>query len=116
MKGDVGSEPYRLSETHDIFTSLVRILVKSATDLENRYWIPLMEQAVNVIYKMAEFPDMICGDLIKKIAAECCELGKMETEVADKTNDNSETDDGNPIEGIWRIMYSVNIGKKSICT
>lgn len=53
-----------------MFTSLVRILVKTANDLENRYWISLMEQAINVIYKLAEFPDKICGDLIKKLAME----------------------------------------------
>lgn len=108
LKGDVGSEPYRLSETHDMFTSLTRILVKSANDLENRYWIPLMEQAVNVIYKLAEFPDKICGDLIKKLAMES---GKMELagnqaekdgNQADKEgevdNAEKEQDDGNPLD------------------
>ena len=53
-----------------MFTSLTRILVKSANDLENRFWIPLMEQAINVIYKLAEVPDNICGELIKKLALE----------------------------------------------
>ncbi|WAR15385.1 CND1-like protein [Mya arenaria] len=96
MKGDVGSEPYRLPETHEMFTSLSRILVKSAPDLENRYWIPLMEQAVNVIYKLAECPDQICGDLIKKL----CTEGSVQTEsVLEKdggTEDNME--EGNPLD------------------
>ncbi|XP_053379231.1 condensin complex subunit 1-like [Mercenaria mercenaria] len=95
MKGDVASDPYRLSETHDMFTSLTRILVKSSTDLENRYWIPLMEQAVNVIYKLGESPDIICGDLIKKLALECSQTG----DVSEK--DSQEADeDGNPLDAL----------------
>ena len=47
-----------------------------STDLENRYWIPLMEQGINVIYKLAESPDSICGDLIKKLTQESCQLEK----------------------------------------
>lgn len=38
--------------------------------LENSYWIPFGEQAVNVIYKLAEHPDIICGDIIKALAKE----------------------------------------------
>lgn len=38
--------------------------------LENSYWIPFGEQAVNVIYKLAEHPDIICGDIIKSLAKE----------------------------------------------
>ena len=98
MKGDVGSEPYRLSETHDMFTSLTRILVKSATDLENRYWIPLMEQAVNVMYKLAESPDIICGDLIKKLAKECSQTGDN---CEEKENKDGDEEDGNPLDGMY---------------
>lgn len=100
MKGDVGSEPYRLSETHEMFTSLTRILVKSSTDLENRYWIPLMEQAINVIYKLAEAPDIICGDLIKRLAVECSQAG----EAAEK-EDQNDGEDGNPLEGIFIVCF-----------
>lgn len=96
-KGTVPSEPYRLSETHDMFTSLVRILCKSATDLDNKYWIPLMEQAINVIYKLAECPDKICGDLIKKLAMEG---GKMvsEREETDKEAGHKTTAEGGEME------------------
>jgi condensin complex subunit 1 len=103
MKGDVASDPYRLSETHDMFTSLTRILVKSATDLENRYWIPLMEQAVNVMYKLAESPDIICGDLIKKLAMECSQAGETACSQAGETTGEKENqegdDDENPLDG-----------------
>ena len=29
----------------------------------------MAEQAVNVIYKLAEHPDAICGDIVKQLAA-----------------------------------------------
>lgn len=96
VKGGVASEPYKLSETHEMFTSLVRILVKSSTDLENRYWIPLMEQAVNVIYKLAEAPDMICGDLIKQLAAECSHKKVVQEEKKEENEEKEE--DGNPLD------------------
>ena len=32
-------------------------------------WVPLSEQAVNVICKLAEHPDTICREMIRKV---CC--------------------------------------------
>lgn len=40
------------------------------SDASTHHWIPLAEQAVNVIYKLAEFPDTICGDILKLLAKE----------------------------------------------
>ena len=88
-----------------MFTSLTRILVKSANDLENRFWIPLMEQAINVIYKLAEVPDNICGELIKKLALESgkvlayCEKGdhsekQMEDKPAEPEGEKSGEEKG----------------------
>ncbi|XP_060583069.1 condensin complex subunit 1-like isoform X2 [Ruditapes philippinarum] len=114
MKGDVASDPYRLSETHDMFTSLTRILVKSATDLENRYWIPLMEQAVNVIYKLAESPDIICGDLIKKLSKECSQAGETACSQAGETTGEKENlegdDDGNPLDVLEKDDETEKVG------
>ena len=31
------------------------------------YWTPMAEQAVNVIYKLAENPDVICEEILKEI-------------------------------------------------
>ncbi|KAK3602734.1 hypothetical protein CHS0354_017179 [Potamilus streckersoni] len=67
MKGAVGNEPFRLPESHDLFQRLKLILTNGITNLENRYWIPLAEQAVNVIYKLGEHADLICNDIIKQI-------------------------------------------------
>lgn len=36
--------------------------------LEKDGWMPMAEQAVNLIYRLAEHPDAICADIIKKQA------------------------------------------------
>lgn len=44
-------------------------LIPAGTDkLEDRHWLPLAEQAVNVVYKLAERPDTLCGNILKKVA------------------------------------------------
>ena len=59
-----------------------------------------MEQGINVIYKLAESPDSICGDLIKKLTQESCQLEKTpekdgeqkEGDAEQKGNDTEQTD------------------------
>lgn len=36
--------------------------------LESRFWVPMAEQAVNVIYSLAEHPDAITASIIKNVA------------------------------------------------
>ena len=45
-----------------------------------------MEQGINVIYKLAESPDKICGELIKKLALESCQMEKT-GDTADRQKD-----------------------------
>ena len=44
-------------------------LVSGVTNYTSQYWIPVAEQAIKVIYKLAEHPDIICGDILKKLVA-----------------------------------------------
>jgi len=37
--------------------------------VEKHNWCPMAEQAVSLIYRLAEHPDIICADIIKKQAA-----------------------------------------------
>ncbi|KAJ7379610.1 meiotic chromosome condensation [Desmophyllum pertusum] len=66
--------------------------------LDNPEWSPMMEQALNVIYFLAEHPETIAENLIKKIAA--CLLDKTTQdnvdreegeETQDKENDSAES-------------------------
>ncbi|XP_060069329.1 condensin complex subunit 1-like [Ylistrum balloti] len=70
MKGQVAGKPFRLPQNHDMFTRLSDILVKGVADVENRYWIPLAEQAVKVIYKLSNHPDAVCQEIIRKVIHE----------------------------------------------
>jgi condensin complex subunit 1 len=54
------------------------------TNLEQNNWIPMSEQAVAVIYTLAEHPDIICGDIIKNIAKQ----------IIKKDTSSEETDTG----------------------
>ena len=38
----------------------------------------MAEQAVGVIYKLAEHPDVICGNILKKLAAKCVMLQRQQ--------------------------------------
>ena len=60
-----------------------------------------MEQGINVIYKLAESPDSICGDLIKKLTQESCQLEKTPEKDGEQKDGDVEPieDDVEQIEG-----------------
>jgi len=43
--------------------------VSGMLNVEKNNWCPMAEQAINLIYRLAEHPDVICADIIKKQAA-----------------------------------------------
>ena len=56
------------------------------------HYMPLAERAIEVIYKMAEHPDLICGNIIKQIAAQIITLPPppSDTEQEDTEPDASQ--------------------------
>jgi len=66
--------------------------------LEKPEWTPMMEQALNVIYFLAEHPEKIAENLIKKIAA--CLLDKITQDKAtseeEQGSQNKENGKQNP--------------------
>lgn len=38
---------------------------------DKSHYIPFAEQGISLIYKLAEHPDVICSEIIKKQAAAC---------------------------------------------
>ncbi|KAJ7379614.1 meiotic chromosome condensation [Desmophyllum pertusum] len=96
--GCSAEEPFRFASSHVIFERLTGILVSGVRKLDNPEWSPMMEQALNVIYFLAEHPETIAENLIKKIAA--CLLDKPTQdnvdreegeETQDKENDSAES-------------------------
>lgn len=60
-------EPLRFSADHMIFQRLADIVVSGITLSLGGMWVPMAEEAINVIYHLAEHPDEICGNLIKSL-------------------------------------------------
>lgn len=47
----------------------VDCIVSGMLKVEKNSWCPMAEQAISLIYRLAEHPDVICADIIKKQAA-----------------------------------------------
>ncbi|KAI0222051.1 Condensin complex subunit 1 [Lamellibrachia satsuma] len=69
-KAKVGStvKPYKFPQQHKIFERLSHLIITGVSRLELCQWIPMAEQAVCVIYRLAEHPDCICTNIIKHVA------------------------------------------------
>ena len=78
VKAGTYEEPRRYTQQHEMFERLATILVDGVTTLSDRHWLPMAEQAVGVIYKLAEHPDVICGNILKKLAAKCVMLQRQQ--------------------------------------
>ena len=48
---------------------IVLFLPVGVSDLSSQHWVPFSVQAVTTLYRLAEHPDQICGDIIKQLAA-----------------------------------------------
>ena len=67
--------------------------------MEKVHWLPLAEQAVNTIYRLAEHPDTVCGDIVKKLAAAIIKAGQ-----SDETTQGGEDGETQPEqEGIVNL-------------
>ena len=58
----------------------------AGTKKKDKFWIPLSEQAVTLIYRLADQPDSLCGDLIHRMAASLLQ----ETQVATDSQEGGE--------------------------
>lgn len=61
------TEPFRLPADHLLFTRLENLLIDQFTILEADYWTPFSESAIAIIYNVSEFPDRICGRILRKL-------------------------------------------------
>ncbi|XP_014671209.1 PREDICTED: condensin complex subunit 1-like [Priapulus caudatus] len=76
--------PCRFDAEHEMFSRLSNLLVKGITNLSDRHYIPLAQQGVSLIYKLAEHPDRLCGAILKQV---------MEEIVCRDETDNDSNDD-----------------------
>uniref|UniRef100_A0A671WGM3 Condensin complex subunit 1 n=1 Tax=Sparus aurata TaxID=8175 RepID=A0A671WGM3_SPAAU len=59
--------PFRLPQDHQLFTCLTQAVAEGVV-MEDPYWQGFMEQAVRLIYFMAESPDQLCSRLLQRSA------------------------------------------------
>ena len=63
------------------------VVFTGVTVLDRPHWVPMAEQAVSVIYKLAESPDEICEELLKKLSHIVINYGRPAAAAADVTAD-----------------------------
>ncbi|KAK4295273.1 hypothetical protein Pmani_032152 [Petrolisthes manimaculis] len=89
-KTDAPNAPLRYEQSHVIFDRLSQILVEGLTVLEDRQYSPMAIEAVSTIYALAEHPDLICGEIIKKICKILLTTPPEETSEMDQTSPSQQ--------------------------
>ncbi|KAL2084094.1 hypothetical protein ACEWY4_019612 [Coilia grayii] len=89
--------PFRLPQDHQLFTCLTQAIADGVV-LTDPHWQTFMEQAVRLIYFVAESPDQLCGHLLQRSARLLLEQA-AESRPASQSDDASivrsqEEDDG----------------------
>ncbi|KAK7886913.1 hypothetical protein WMY93_026534 [Mugilogobius chulae] len=59
--------PFRLPQEHQLFTCLSQAIAEGVV-MEDPFWQSFMEQAVRLIYFLAESPDQLCSRLLQRCA------------------------------------------------
>ncbi|XP_035829509.1 condensin complex subunit 1, partial [Aplysia californica] len=88
---------FRLEPDHELFTRLTTILSKGIHDTTNCYWIPLGDQAVTLIFRLAETPDLVCARLLRELVKEVA--GSMTRDDIADANGGSEGPERPPLSG-----------------
>ncbi|XP_044064795.1 condensin complex subunit 1 [Siniperca chuatsi] len=88
--------PFRLPQDHQLFTCLTQAIAEGAV-MEDPYWQSFMEQAVRLIYFLAESPDQLCSRLLQRSArllldqiAEGGEVNKDAGQMQDVSQESNE--------------------------
>ncbi|XP_041649382.1 condensin complex subunit 1 isoform X2 [Cheilinus undulatus] len=88
--------PFRLPQDHQLFTCLTQALAEGVV-MEDPYWQSFMEQAVRLIYFLAESPDQLCSRLLQRCArllidqiSEGGEVNKDTSQMQDGSQESSE--------------------------
>ncbi|XP_026173220.1 condensin complex subunit 1 [Mastacembelus armatus] len=90
------SAPFRLPQDHQLFTCLTQAIAEGVV-MEDPYWQSFMEQAVRLIYFLAESPDQLCSRLLQRSArllldqiAEGAEVTKNTDQMSEVSQKSSE--------------------------
>ncbi|XP_008296416.1 condensin complex subunit 1 [Stegastes partitus] len=88
--------PFRLPQEHQLFTCLTQAVAEGVV-MEDPYWQSFMEQAVRLLYFLAESPDQLCSRLLQRSArlvldqiAEGGEVNKDVSQIQDGSQDSGD--------------------------
>ncbi|XP_070691964.1 condensin complex subunit 1 [Pempheris klunzingeri] len=88
--------PFRLPQDHQLFTCLTQAIAEGVV-MEDPYWQSFMEQAVRLVYFLAESPDQLCSRLLQRCArllldqiAEGGEFNKDTSQMQDGSQESNE--------------------------
>ncbi|KAM8871151.1 condensin complex subunit 1 [Spinachia spinachia] len=88
--------PFRLPQDHQLFTCLTQAIAEGVV-MEDPYWQTFMQQAVRLVYFLAESPDQLCSRLLQRSArllldqiAEGAELNKDASQLQDGSQESNE--------------------------
>ncbi|XP_067144493.1 condensin complex subunit 1-like isoform X2 [Centruroides vittatus] len=65
---DNSNKSYYFPNEDVMFKKLSDVLVKGVIKLNDHFWIPMAEQAINVIYKLAHRPDKLCAKIMEEFS------------------------------------------------
>ncbi len=67
LKGGIAEKSHRLPSSHQMFQTIVSILLERITSLDTSQWTPFAQQAISTIYKLSEQPDALCEALLRSL-------------------------------------------------
>ncbi|XP_023212106.1 condensin complex subunit 1-like isoform X2 [Centruroides sculpturatus] len=65
---DNSNKSYHFPNDDVMFKKLTDVLVKGVIKLNDHFWIPMAEQAINVIYELAHRPDKLCAKIMEEFS------------------------------------------------
>ncbi|XP_068224486.1 condensin complex subunit 1 [Palaemon carinicauda] len=113
-KTDSPNASFRLEQHHEIFGSLANILVNGLTRLEDQQYCPMAIEAVSTIYSLAEHPDIICGEVIQKMA-------RIMQEQATESEEVNPEDSASQFQSLLQVpvgivtRFIVVVGQVALC-
>ncbi|XP_061675674.1 condensin complex subunit 1 isoform X2 [Syngnathoides biaculeatus] len=88
--------PFRLPQEHQLFTRLTHAIAEGAV-MEDLHWESFMEQAVRLIYFLAESPDQLCSRLLQRTARllleQIAESGEISKDVSQTQEGSQESNE-----------------------
>ena len=91
--------PSKFPNDEKMFASMTELLVNRFTDNSSQFWIPLMEKVTFALYSLAEKPDLVCGELLQKIAAKAKDACAPEMGEGPVASTPMKTSDKSPAKG-----------------